>query len=348
MCLQEPSALEQAAGVDFTVFGAPVFAEMPEHQDVGKEIEIERPLIIVGALRDSERELVLGFLRRQKSPLYAEVISQLRGEESLSGRMLSLSDAQMREACLSGEFKSILRIGGVPTTRLWRDLEGALANFPVISVSNAAWSGLSKARRTREPFRHWNSLAPLSRLKITGFRDGDIAKAVGGVLSSPHESHEESLLRTLSDRLLGQNIYLGNSLPIREWDRVARGPYRRVEANRGANGIDGQVSTFLGWSEGEAGSGEFWGVVGDLTALYDLQSLWVTPQLTKLPRRLVVIHNSGGRIFEKMFRHPAFLNEHQLDFSHWARMFGWAFESWTEIPANLERSELNLLIELRV
>ena len=76
----------------------------------------------------------------------------------------------------------------------------------------------------------------------------------------------------------GSLVFLGNSLPIREWNVFAATEDRwlRCHANRGANGIDGCVSTFLGLGADEA---ESWAVVGDLTALYDLAALWITPAL---------------------------------------------------------------------
>ena len=48
----------------------------------------------------------------------------------------------------------------------------------------------------------------------------------------------------------GDCIYLGNSMPVRYWNSFAQTaiPTENVRANRGANGIDGQISGFLGVS----------------------------------------------------------------------------------------------------
>ena len=64
---------------------------------------------------------------------------------------------------------------------------------------------------------------------------------------------------------------------------VADPPHPHCQASRGANGIDGQVATFLGLSDGE---GESWGIVGDLTTLYDLNAPALLPQLAPAKRRL--------------------------------------------------------------
>jgi 2-succinyl-5-enolpyruvyl-6-hydroxy-3-cyclohexene-1-carboxylate synthase len=67
----------------------------------------------------------------------------------------------------------------------------------------------------------------------------------------------------------GESLFIGNSLPIREWNEYGQRetPYARVFANRGANGIDGQLSSWLGAT---AETPDSWGVFGDLTTLYDL------------------------------------------------------------------------------
>ncbi len=113
---------------------------------------------------------------------------------------------------------------------------------------------------------------------------------------------EPALIRTLSHYAsIGGGLFLGNSLPIREWNLFAQRarPVPSVRANRGVNGIDGQISTWLGWS---ADVSETWAVVGDLTALYDLAAPFVLEQINCQGRVLAVINNGGGKIFERLPR----------------------------------------------
>jgi 2-succinyl-5-enolpyruvyl-6-hydroxy-3-cyclohexene-1-carboxylate synthase len=123
----------------------------------------------------------------------------------------------------------------------------------------------------------------------------------------------------------GAFVYLGNSQPIREWNRFASLEDRGFVygENRGANGIDGQLSTFLGQA---AAGRENWALVGDLTALYDVQAAWAVRHAAGQVR-VVVLNNGGGRIFERMFSNPRFQNRHALSFEPFAALWGWAYRS---------------------
>ncbi len=198
---------------------------------------------------------------------------------------------------------SVLRIGGIPTTRVWRDLEDKYKDIPVFSVSFNHYTGLSR------PVQHVNSLDLLSQVEFSyphrenvrlNIEDSTRAETIRALIRKYPES-EQGMIFDISKKMKGASVYLGNSLPIREWDSCSSHDAMpiRVAGNRGANGIDGQISTFLGWAHPET---ENWCLVGDLTAMYDLSSLWVTSQLEARKFRIVVINNGGGQIFSRMFK----------------------------------------------
>jgi 2-succinyl-5-enolpyruvyl-6-hydroxy-3-cyclohexene-1-carboxylate synthase len=139
-------------------------------------------------------------------------------------------------------------------------------------------------------------------------------------------------------------VYLGNSTPIRDWDLAAIREPRDwlVGVSRGANGIDGQLSTFFGMCRDGRDN---WAVLGDLTTLYDLSAPWVLPQLEVGPIRIVVINNSGGQIFSRLYSSPVFLNRHQIGFEAWARMWQLEYQRWDTVPSDA-RLQDRVVIEL--
>ena len=293
---------------------APPIPPPPAWDDFG---HAGRLLVMVGTLAAAERAPVARFLARLQAPVWLEATSNLWGEENLR----PLWQPRLQAVLAAGP-THILRLGGVPCDRLWRDLE-ELPAIQVRSVSRQGWSGLARANR--------NHRADLARLD-------DWLPAPHppwlGIASDPHppvaqpQSEKQWVAALASAIPTGATVFLGNSLPIREWQIAAL--WRagiEVFANRGANGIDGELSTFLGHAATAAG--EAWGIFGDLTTLYDLAGPWILRQLPPRPIRLVVINNGGGAIFAKL---PALasassrvrefsLNRHQIDFSHWAAMW---------------------------
>jgi 2-succinyl-5-enolpyruvyl-6-hydroxy-3-cyclohexene-1-carboxylate synthase len=101
------------------------------------------------------------------------------------------------------------------------------------------------------------------------------------------------LSRTLPD---GAMLWAGNSMPVRDLDDWFTGSSRsiRLLSNRGANGIDGVVSTALGAAA--AGAGPVTLVVGDVSFLHDLNAL-VASHLHGLSATIVLVDNDGCGIF---------------------------------------------------
>ncbi len=290
--------------------------------------DLADPLAVVGPLRPEQRTFVKSFLQKTGLPFFAESLS---GLSHLPGNLTAGEDL-IKWGFRKKIFKSVLRIGGVPTFRFWRDLEVAFGETPVGHLTANQFTGLS--RQTLAPLNILNS--PLesltdslsnvvfgSPLEIIFEKNRQLSKAKGEVLQL-HPCSEPSMIQSLAQGLDSRShIYLGNSLPIREWDFANLAlPFEDYYGNRGANGIDGQVSSFLGWSESQRPS---WGIFGDLTALYDLASLWITPQIQEGCRRVVVINNGGGQIFNRMFQNDVFLNRHKIQFNNWAEMFSWKY-----------------------
>jgi 2-succinyl-5-enolpyruvyl-6-hydroxy-3-cyclohexene-1-carboxylate synthase len=152
----------------------------------------------------------------------------------------------------------------------------------------------------------------------------------------------------------GATVMIGNSLPIREWNLAADVPKpgTRFFANRGANGIDGLVSTWLGVS---ADANESWLVLGDLSALYDLSAPWILPQLPGAKRRIVVINNGGGKIFSRVSwlkgvdaqTKRAMVNPHDISFEPWAKLWNMEYRLVTDWQTLQDDETPNAIWEVR-
>jgi 2-succinyl-5-enolpyruvyl-6-hydroxy-3-cyclohexene-1-carboxylate synthase len=117
------------------------------------------------------------------------------------------------------------------------------------------------------------------------------------VLASHEEATEPGVARGLTASLGPDvSLFVSSSMPIRdvEWYGHPSSSHR-MYANRGANGIDGIVSSALGVAVG-SGGGPVVALLGDLAFLYDASGL-----LGAVGRGVsctfVVVDNGGGGIF---------------------------------------------------
>lgn len=284
-------------------------------QSATPEVTTKKPLVILGSLHREQSQFVLPLMRQWKRPLYMEGTSQLRGHPDLADFEILSGESAFK----SLDFDGVIRIGGIPTLRFWRDLEKS--NLPVWHFSAQPFPGLARQSQWHHLMELKNlepTFAPIAEFELAG--DRERARKLNQLLAK-YPLSEPGWVRWLSTQMNSHvRLYLGNSMPIREWDLAAA---RKVEAeifaNRGVNGIDGQVSTFLGVADDQQSN---WCILGDLTALYDLSGPWALRQRPLKFAEIIVINNGGGKIFERIFNNPLFENVHDLNFEQWAKMWG--------------------------
>ncbi len=161
-----------------------------------------------------------------------------------------------------------------------------------------------------------------------------IAHALGGreALSEP------GVFAELAELLpAGATLFVGNSMPVRDCDTFFPASERRVRiaGNRGANGIDGLISTALGMAAG--GARPLVLALGDISLYHDSNGL-LAAKLHELDATVVLLNNDGGGIFsflpqtseadrfELLFGTP-----HGLEFRPLAELYGARYtlaESW--------------------
>ncbi|HEV3329048.1 MAG TPA: 2-succinyl-5-enolpyruvyl-6-hydroxy-3-cyclohexene-1-carboxylic-acid synthase [Acidimicrobiales bacterium] len=266
-------------------------------------------------------ELVLAVAERHGWPLLADPLSGARFEHPC---VVATFDALMGDPDVRGALQPdvVVSLGAPPASRA---LAEALVEWAprVLAVDERGWPGdpygLVSDVLVGSP-SGWataaRALAPLGGPEdfLAAWRGADDAASSVFESACATELNEPSLARRLS-RALPEDVALvvSNSMPVRdlEWfgARTARPP--AVFANRGANGIDGVVSTALGVACGARAVA----LLGDLAFLHDAGAL--ASGLGEGGGRcvLVVADNLGGGIF-------SFLPQRRsIDASRFERLF---------------------------
>lgn len=124
-------------------------------------------------------------------------------------------------------------------------------------------------------------------------------------------------------------IFVASSMPVRDaeylWEANAAG--RPIYFNRGANGIDGTLSSALGMAEASRLPSVLY--TGELALLHDANGLLVAGTAFAGSLTIVCINNEGGGIFEHLpvaaledVFEPCFGTPQRVDFGRWAGAFG--------------------------
>lgn len=294
--------------------------------------------VIVAGRGERDRALgpvVAAFAQRAGYPLLADPLSGARRGHAA----IATYDLLLRDPTFSGAHRPrfVMRIGDLPTSKPLRAWLDGLDDAEQLAVDpEAAWqdpSGVLGERIVADPaavLAVWAPPAPDPGW-LTSWRDADarvataVAAELGDTLSEP------AVARGLGDWLpSGATLVVASSMPIRDVEEftAARDDPPRVLANRGANGIDGTVSTAYGVAA--AGPGPVVLLIGDVALAHDLGGLLAGRRLG-LALTIVLINNDGGGIFsflpvatqaDAFETHVA--TPHGLDFGHAAALYGCA------------------------
>jgi 2-succinyl-5-enolpyruvyl-6-hydroxy-3-cyclohexene-1-carboxylate synthase len=200
----------------------------------------------------------------------------------------------------------VLRVGDTPTSK---PLRAWLARAPrqVVLDPHGAW---------HEPTRAAQTLVVASPALACAALAGELAERTGSVdpdwvaswrradalaaasleeLPEPSEAHAYTALAPLAAD--GDLVWVGSSMPVRDVETWwPSGPAAvRLLSNRGANGIDGVVSSALGAALA-TGARTFL-LTGELALLHDLGGL-VALARNPAPLAIVCVDNGGGGIFD--------------------------------------------------
>ncbi|GAC1353888.1 MAG: 2-succinyl-5-enolpyruvyl-6-hydroxy-3-cyclohexene-1-carboxylic-acid synthase [Herpetosiphon sp.] len=322
----------------------------------------ERGLIVAGAgidraLAQSLTELaaLLGY------PVLADPLSQLRAMNGDQRFVVDNYDAFLRDERVVNALAPtlVIRFGAMPTSKpLLLFLRAHAAAHQVIVDNPGGWR--EPSLRAGEMMHADPAAVVAALLRLVQPRSpGDwvatwqtVRESTEGVLRqhilNGSELFEGRLWLELAAVLPARScMMVGNSMPIRDCDTFFPNIERPVTilGNRGANGIDGLISTALGLA---AGGGEpVVLVLGDLSFYHDMNGL-LAARLHDINITIVIINNDGGGIFH--FLPQADYPEHfeqyfgtptGLDFRSAVEMYGGRFSrttSWPEVRALVAHS----------
>ncbi len=293
-------------------------------------------------------------------------------------------DALLRDADFGSSLSPdlVLRVGDLPVSKPLRRWLAALSDVPQIALDpEGAWqdpAAVLSDSLAVDPAPALDGLArdvaPAAEDWLARWRSGDelAAESILGVLGEAGLS-EPAVAGELGVLLPQQaTLFVASSMPVRDVETFwpIRGDPPRVLCNRGANGIDGIVSSAFGAAA--ADDGPLVLLIGDVALAHDIGGLLAARRL-ELKLTIVLLDNGGGGIFDflpvadaAIARAPEPAHEHAqdiytrhiatptgLDFAAAASLYGLSHELATDVSGfrtALERAlarENSSIVEVR-
>jgi 2-succinyl-5-enolpyruvyl-6-hydroxy-3-cyclohexene-1-carboxylate synthase len=306
-----PLALEGRGERPLTaVASEPPLAERALIDELAERVSrAPRGLIVAGRQPDPGLAgPVAALAERAGYPILAEPTSQLRLGDHDRGLVVWPYDAIARLGPPSLEPELVIRFGDMPTSKALRQWLASLRGLRQVVVDPAfGWNEPSTQAETivrAQP----RSLARGLAERLAGGEEEwraawleagrGAAAAIEAELQALEEPSEPGVHAALAELYAdGELVYTASSMPIRDQEAFLPSAATQVRflCNRGANGIDGLISSGIGAA---AASGRpAWIVTGDLGLYHDMNGL-AALGAAGVPVRIVVLNNDGGGIFE--------------------------------------------------
>ncbi len=267
-----------------------------------------RGVIVVGATGWDEPEAtakaVAALAEATGWPVLADSLSPIR-EYDLGGiPVITTYDAILRNEVAAKALapEHVLCLGGWPISKVLRGW--VEKHQPVVTMVTPRLVNLDALHgKTQAVVCAITSLVATGTAQGTNYRDAWVRAETAarkvldkGLNGAARAGFEGKAVWTLARAMpAGSSLCVANSMPVRDleyfWPASGRG--RRVQFSRGANGIDGTLSTALGVAHGGRPTVL---LTGDLALLHDTNGFLSRPEL-RGSLTIVLINNAGGGIF---------------------------------------------------
>jgi 2-succinyl-5-enolpyruvyl-6-hydroxy-3-cyclohexene-1-carboxylate synthase len=337
---------------DYKVPVSPNPVEMPDFSEKG--------IIIAGVATPRDRESycqAIAYLSTSlQYPVLAEALSPVRNHASINPHLVTTYDFLLRHQENRQELTPdmVIQIGELPTSKELRSwLETLDPPRWIIEASPDNFDALQgKTRHIRTTVERFAKILRPTPAQSSPYcqkwleLDRTTKERIEAIFSEEQQFIEGKLAWLLSRHLPPDTpVFITNSMPVRHaeffWTANDRSllPY----FNRGANGIDGTLSTALGMAHKNRPSVL---LTGDLALLHDTNG-FLTKNYFQGSLTVIVINNNGGGIFEMLpiakFEPPFqefFATPQNIDFSRLCHTYGVEYhpiESWEDLVARLDR-----------
>lgn len=330
---------------------------------------VEKGLIVVGpvspANEDAWCENVAALAARLGWPVLADALNPVRSNANMFQSLVCGYESIVRNANLARELtpEHVIVVGGFPTSKALRSWIGEL-DLPVTVLSDRPLNvdaTHSRATHVYADFEFGGVIAEKGRSKEYTRRwlelEGRVMSEFDSRFTATDSFFESKLAWTLSRALPEESsLCVSNSMPPRDMEfyfwRNDLGV--SIYSSRGANGIDGILSTAMGVAH--EGDRTFL-LTGDLALLHDTNGALVAKDL-KGSLTILLVNNAGGGIFEMLpvSQFEDVFEKHYgtdqcIDFSNWAKTYGIGYElvgNWPELEEKLiEASSGVRVLEIR-
>jgi 2-succinyl-5-enolpyruvyl-6-hydroxy-3-cyclohexene-1-carboxylate synthase len=263
-----------------------------------------RSAIVCGPGSDQFVDEVVALAAATGWPVLAEPTSGIRCGRHDRSHVISHYDVFLRDEDWASSHvpEIVYRIGDTPTSK---PLRAWLARAEQVVIDpHATWHEPTRSAQwivAADPGKTCAELADTIAVRraegwLEDWRAAD--ELVGPALAETPDPFEPKIWAALAESLPdGATVWVSSSMPIRDVETFfpsVANPIRFL-ANRGANGIDGVVSSAAGAAL--ARDGRAWLLTGDLALIHDIGGLLAASR-TGTELTIVCANNGGGNIFD--------------------------------------------------
>ncbi|KAB8335476.1 2-succinyl-5-enolpyruvyl-6-hydroxy-3-cyclohexene-1-carboxylic-acid synthase [Scytonema tolypothrichoides VB-61278] len=327
-------------------------------------LKSQRGIIIAGVGQPQRPEEYCGAIaqlsKTLKFPVLAEGLSPVRNYADQNPYIISTYDLILRNQELAKQLapEVVIQIGEIPTSKELRNwLASTQAQRWIIDKSDQNLDPLHgktiHLRISIEELNRWSNQEapgeitpsfPSSYLQLWCTAEAKLRASVDQTLATIEDLFEGKAAWLLSQTLPPRTpIFIANSMPVRDVEFFWKPTHSQVQPffNRGANGIDGTLSTALGIAHRQQSSVM---LTGDLALLHDTNGFLMRNKFVG-HLTIVLINNNGGGIFEMLsiskFEPPFeefFATPQDIDFAQLSATYGVEYElitSWKQLLSRL-------------